>query len=132
MAMSTPNDIHEITVLSLDEGFADPDTHLPSRVAVFRQADGTRVELAVRDAVDAYVCEGPRIDRHQLVVSTPGLYRPSVVLVQIDDLRKLAGVPEVIIALERFGAGDLRDAARYVAAAGPRWRPLIDLLGGPG
>ena len=119
-------------VLTLEDGFADPETHHPSLAAVFRMADGTRVELAVRDAVNAYVCEGPRIDRHQLYVSAPAsLHRARVVLVQLDDLRKLDGVPEILLALELFNAGELNDAVRYVSAAGPQWAPLIDLLGGP-
>lgn len=119
------------SVVSLDDGFADPATYHPSVAAVFRQADGSRVEVAIRDASDAYVCEGPRIDRHQLLVSTPRGRTPDVVIVQLHDLRKLAGVPEILVALERFAAGDLRDAVRYVSAAGPLWAPLIDLLGGP-
>ncbi|MCA9715014.1 MAG: hypothetical protein KC468_10045 [Myxococcales bacterium] len=119
-------------VIKLDDGFADPSTYHPSIAAVFRQCDGSRVEVAVRDASDAYLCDGPRIDRHQLLVSTPGDRMPNVVVVQLNDLRHLAGVPEVLIALERFAVGDLKGAVRYVSAAGPRWAPLIDLLGGPG
>jgi hypothetical protein len=117
-------------VLTLDEGFADSARHHPSRVAVFFQADGTRIELAVRDATEGYVCEGPRIERHQLIVATPST-SPEIVLVQLDDLRELDGVPEILIALERFARGDLKGAVRYVTAAGPRWARLIDLLGGP-
>ena len=119
-------------VFTLDDGFADPKTHHPSLAAVFRMADGTRVELAIRDAVNAYVCDGPRIEQHRLLVGAPPLlHRARVVLVQIDDLRKLDGVPEILHALKRFEAGALTDAVRYVSAAGPQWAPLIDLLGGP-
>ncbi len=126
-----PRDTDLPTVLTLDNGFADPRTHHPSLAAVFHQADGSRVELAVRDAAYAYICEGPRIDRHQFLISTPQIHRPSVVIVQLDDLRKLGGVPEVLTALDYFAAGDLKEATRYISAAGGRWTPLIDLLGGP-
>ncbi len=119
------------SVFKLEEGFCDPATHHRSIAAVLRHADGTRVELAVRNAVDGFVCEGPRVERHQLLVSTPCRNSASVIVVQLDDLRKLSGVPEVLTALELFEAGDLTSAVRYVAAAGPRWAPLIDLLGGP-
>lgn len=118
-------------VVTLADGFASPDEHHASIVAVFHLPDGTRIEVAVRDAYKAYIENGPRIDRHQILLSTPTRFRPRVDVIQVDDFRKLVGTPEAIVAIEKFSAGDLKGAARYVTAAGPFWTPLIDLLGGP-
>ena len=119
------------SVMTLEDGFASPNEHHPSVVAVFHLPDGTRIEIAVRDAYKAYIENGPRVDRHQIVLSTPTRFRPRVDVIQVDDFRRLVGSPEAIVAIERFSSGDLKGAARYVAAAGPFWTPLIDLLGGP-
>lgn len=112
----------------LADGFADPTSHHPSRLAVFGLRDGSRVELAVRDATTAHLVDGPRVERHQLVISTPGRRRPRVELIQVADLRALVGAPEALRALELLQAGRREDAARYLSAAGPRWAALTALL----
>ena len=118
--------------INLEAGFCDPALTRPNQLAVFRLADGTRVEFAVRDAVALYACEGPRVESHQLVVARPFRHgRASVALVQLRELFDLNGMPEVLRALEHHEAGRLKDAARYAAAAGPRWRGLVDYFGGP-
>ncbi|MCB9753803.1 MAG: hypothetical protein H6713_27995 [Myxococcales bacterium] len=123
---STPN------IVSLETGFCDPAFMKPSMMAVFWQRDGTRIDLAVRDAVAVHAGDGPRIEWHQLVVSRPsGRTQGPVTIVQLRDLEELGGVPEVLRALEHFEAGRLKDAARYASAAGPRWRRLVDFFGGP-
>ncbi len=95
---------------------------------MFRLRDGSRVELAVRDATAAHLIAGPRLDRHQLMIATPGRRQPRVELVQVADLRALVGAPEALFALELLRAGQARDAARYASAAGPRWAALRELV----
>lgn len=130
--MSTPPIVPPINVIRLDHGFADPALTDISHGAVFRLRDGARVELLVRGAVDAYACEGPRVETHQLLIA-PSSLGPSrrVELIQVHALEQLLGAPEAQLALEHFTAGRLQDAARFAMAAGARWRALVDLFGGP-
>ena len=130
--MSTPPTFLAPRVISLAAGFCDPALTRPSQLAVFWLVDGTRVEFAVRDAVAVYACEGPRLETHQLVVAPPSDHgRANVTIVQLRELAELNGMPEVLRALELQEAGQLKDAARYAAAAGSRWRGLVDYFGGP-
>ncbi len=130
--MTTPPNVPTINVIRLDHGFADPALSDISRGAVFRLRDGGRVELIVRGAVDAYACEGPRVETHQLMIA-PSSLGPSrrVELIQVHTLEQLVGAPEARLAVEHFAAGRLQDAARYAMAAGAPWRALVDLFGGP-
>ena len=129
--MSTPSNFHIPSVLHLDHGFCDPEFARPSKLAVFWHSDGTRFEVAVRDAIAVYSGPGPRVETHQLIISKPASPRHrDVSIVQLHDLAELDGMPEVLRALSHFEAGRLKDAARYASAAGPRWRGLVDYFGG--
>ena len=129
--MGTLTDFHAPSVLQLSDGFCDPALTRPSKLAVFRLRDGTRVEFAVRDAVSVFACEGPRLETHQLLVAGPEERSGrSVSIVQLRELADLNGMPEVLKALAFFEAGQLKDAARYASAAGRRWAGLVDYFGG--
>lgn len=130
--MSKPPKFRAPLVINLSRGFCDPTLTRPSKLAVFRLRDGTRVEFAVRDAIAVHACNGPRVETHRLVVARPsGRRQAPVTIVQIRDLEELEGMPEVLRALEYLEAGRLQDAARYASAAGPRWSGLVDYFGGP-
>ena len=129
----TTRDPNSPRLFNLDHGFCDPALTEDSKVAVFRLRDGTRVELFVRGAVAAYVCDGQRVESHQLHVVRRGTGRHhlTVDIIQVAEFSEIIGAPEARRALEHYSAGRLKDAARYAAAAGEPWRALVDLLGGP-
>lgn len=130
--MTEPPDFDPPIVIDLGKGFCDPELAHPSQLAIFWMPDGTRVEFAVRDAVAVHACIGPRVETHRLLVSQPTSGRQrSVAIIQLRELAELNGMPEILRALELFEAGLLKDAARYAAAAGPRWSGLVDFFGGP-
>ncbi len=129
--MSKPTKFHAPTIINLEHGFCDPACTSPSLLAVFRLLDGTRVEFAVRNAVSLHACPGPRLEADQLLIAPPsGRSQARVSIIQLRNLADLNGMPEVLRALNHFEAGRLKDAARYSAAAGPRWVGLADYFGG--
>ena len=130
--MNDPTRFDPKHIIDLEAGFCDPALTRPTMLATFWLRDRTRIEVTIRDAVAVHAGHGPRLETHQILVASPSGRRcASVAIVQIRELADLNGIPEVLQALEHFERGELKDAARYAAAAGPRWSGLVDYFGGP-